>query len=216
MDKKDSFPASSFLGGARRGYHHGRLKDALLEAARALIAERGASGFTLAEAAKRIGVTAAAPYRHFTDRNAVMAELARTGFDHFGKRLASAWDGGRPDATAAFQRMGAAYLAFAREEPGLYAAMFENVGALATPESGAAADQALAVLKQACAAVLTQMGAPAEGARKLALEIWSLSHGVALLAAGGHLDPRNPGCDPAAILQGGARGLVEQAVRAAR
>jgi AcrR family transcriptional regulator len=218
MDKKDPFPASSFLGRpaepARRGYHHGRLKDALLEAARSLVAERGTAGFTLAEAAKRVGVTNAAPYRHFPDRNALMTELAQQGFQSFGQRLAQAWDHGRPNPRSAFMRMGAAYLAFAREEPGLYAAMFENVGALATPESGEAADKALAVLRQACAAVLADAGAAPEGARKLAFEIWSFSHGVAMLAAGGHLDPKHPGCDPAPVLQGGVEGLVVAAIRA--
>lgn len=213
MDKKDSFPASSFLGAARRGYHHGRLKDALVEAARSLLAERGAAGFTLAEAAKRVGVTAAAPYRHFVDRNALMAELARQGFETFGERLSSAWKGGAPRAFEALARMGTAYLAFARDEPGLYAAMFENVSVLAAPESGAAADKALAILRQAAAAVLKEAGAPEDGARKLALEIWALSHGVAMLAAGGHLAPSNPGCDPAAILTGGVDGLVSTAVR---
>lgn len=213
MDKKDLFPSNGFLGAARRGYHHGRLKDALVEAARSLLAERGAAGFTLAEAAKRVGVTAAAPYRHFPDRNALMAELARQGFESFGQRLASAWNGGRPDPVKALQTMGTAYLAFAREEPGLYAAMFENVGALATPESGAAADKALALLREAAGAVLKASGASETGARKLAFEIWSMSHGVAMLAAGGHLDPRNPGCDPAQILDGGVGSLVAMAVR---
>src|SRR5579863_8692041 len=96
-------------GLGRRGYHHGRLKDALIEAARILIAEHGPSGFTLAEAAKRVGVTGAAPYRHF------------------GDSLAGAWDEGKPDARIALRRMGRAYLAFARAEPGLYSAMFNEV-----------------------------------------------------------------------------------------
>jgi AcrR family transcriptional regulator len=213
MDKKEPFPGSSFLGAARRGYHHGRLKDALVEAGRSLLAERGSAGFTLAEAAKRVGVTAAAPYRHFPDRSALMAELARQGFVTFGQRLLAAWDEGRPTALEALRRMGHAYLAFAREEPGLYTAMFENVGALADPESGAAADKALAMLRQAAASVLMEARASNENARKLAFEIWSLSHGVAMLAAGGHLDPRNPGCDPAEILAGGVKGLVATAVR---
>ncbi|MDB5650288.1 MAG: TetR family transcriptional regulator [Hyphomicrobiales bacterium] len=213
MDKNEPFPASSFLGAARRGYHHGRLKDALVEAARSLLAERGAAGFTLAEAAKRVGVTAAAPYRHFVDRNALMAELARQGFDSFGQRLSTAWKGGQPRAFEALARMGTAYLTFAREEPGLYAAMFENVSVLAAPESGAAADKALAILRQAAAAVLKEAGGSEDGAKRLAFEIWALSHGVAMLAAGGHLDPRNPGCDPAAILNGGVDGLVSTAIR---
>ena len=118
---------------ARRGYHHGQLKEALLDAARMLVAERGAAGFTLAEAAKLVGVTGAAPYRHFADRQALMAELARRGFDMFAHRLAGAWDDGRPDPVAAFQRMGHAYIAFAREEPGLYGAMFADCRDFSAP-----------------------------------------------------------------------------------
>lgn len=208
MDQKPSF-----FGGARRGYHHGRLKDALIEAARSLMSERGPAGFTLAEAAKLVGVTAAAPYRHFSDRQALMSELALRGFELFDQRLAAAWDAGRPDPLPALQRMGHAYLAFARDEPGLYSAMFANVGALAAPAPGAAATRALEGLRWAAAAVLRTRGAAESGARKLAFEIWSLSHGIAMLTISGHLDPARDGCDPVAILEGAVLGLVEGAVR---
>lgn len=203
---------NDFCGG-RRGYHHGRLKDALIEAARSLVAERGPAGFTLSEAAKMVGVTAAAPYRHFSDRNALMSELARRGFDAFAERLEKAWDHGRPDATTAFRRMGEAYLAFAREEPGLYSAMFGNVQALNTPSSGAAADKALAMIHYACAAVLRQYGAPDAGARDLALQVWAFSHGVAQLALSGHF--QTGGADAQAIMASGAGNIVEMAVRRA-
>ena len=212
---KGPFFKSAFQSGERRGYHHGRLKDALIEAARALVAERGPAGFTLAEAAKLVGVTAAAPYRHFSDRNALMAELARRGFDLFSQRLATAWNNGQPDAASALGRMGVAYLAFAREEPGLYGAMFDNVGALAAPEAGAAADKALTLLRLACEAVLRTRGGNEADSRALALEIWSMSHGVAMLTLAGHLNPVDPGCDPAAILERGAASLVEMAARRA-
>ncbi|QYU66880.1 TetR/AcrR family transcriptional regulator [Leptolyngbya sp. 15MV] len=79
-------PASGFC---RRGYHHGNLKEALLEAARLLTAERGPHGFTLAEAARIAGVSPSAPYRHFKDKDALMGELARRGFEAFGTRQAS-------------------------------------------------------------------------------------------------------------------------------
>jgi AcrR family transcriptional regulator len=205
-------PKSPFFGGGRRGYHHGRLKDALVEAARALMSERGAAGFTLAEAAKLVGVTAAAPYRHFSDRQALMSELARRGFESFGQRLAAAWDLGRPDPLRALARMGAAYLAFARDEPGLYSAMFGNVGALAAPASGAAATKALDGLRTAAEAVLRARGAPEGAARKLAFEIWSLSHGVAMLMISGHLDPARDDCDPATLLDAATASLIEGAV----
>ena len=65
------------LDSGRRGYHHGRLKEALLEAARCLVVERGINGFSLGDAAKLVGVTAAAPYRHYPDTNALVAELGQ-------------------------------------------------------------------------------------------------------------------------------------------
>ena len=201
------------FGSERRGYHHGSLKDALLEAAGALLAQRGPAGFTLADAATLVGVPAAAPYRHFTDRTARLGELARRGFETFGDKLLAAWDEGRPDAGQALRRMGAAYLAFARAEPGLYGAMFGHVAALAAPEAGHAADRALEILHKAAVGILRQRGALEAGATQLALEIWSMSHGVAQLALAGHLDPRNAGCDPAVILESGVAGLVDLAVR---
>jgi AcrR family transcriptional regulator len=209
MDSKQNFFGG---GGGRRGYHHGRLRDALVEAARTLVTERGPAGFTLAEAAKRVGVTAAAPYRHFSDRNELMGELASRGFQLFGERLARAWDDGRPSVLDAFRRMGAAYLAFAQEEPGLYAAMFGNVQTLAAPEPGAAADAALDTLRRASVAMLRNQGAPETAARDLAFQIWAYSHGVAMLAVSGHLAV-SKGCDPAAVLQQGTTNLVEMTVR---
>jgi AcrR family transcriptional regulator len=200
----------------RRGYHHGRLKEALIEAARSLIAERGATGFTLAEAAKLAGVTAAAPYRHFSDRNALLSELARQGFDLFGQRLKGAWNDGRPDPTAAMARMGTAYLAFAREEPGLYSAMFGNVQAIVPAATGLPAQTSFSVLETAAAAVLRQRGANPAESQRLAQQIWALSHGVAMLMLAGYLVQGRCDCDPEAILEAGATSMVEMAVRQGR
>ena len=175
---------------ARRGYHHGQLKDALLDAARMLVAERGAAGFTLSEAAKLVGVTGAAPYRHFADRQALMAELARRGFDMFAHRLAGAWDGGRPDPVSALHRMGHAYMAFAREEPGLYGAMFADCRDFSAPPDPSAS-RSLTQLQTAAAAVLAHHGARRDGAAALALDIWAFTHGVAMLALAGHLGAAN-------------------------
>lgn len=202
-----------FFGRDRRAYHHGRLKEALVEAARRLVSEHGPAGFTLADAAKMAGVTAAAPYRHFSDRNALLEELTRRGFDLFGDKLRQAWAGGKPDAAAAMARMGEAYLAFAREEPGLYTAMFANVRTLNAPDAGAAATEALDLLRIAAAALLHGRGAPPGiDARPLAFEIWAMSHGVATLALAGHLDPAFEGADPAAILNRSVRAMVEAAL----
>src|SRR5260221_9057337 len=111
--------------GGRRGYHHGNLREALIEAALRLIGEKGPGGFPIAEAARAAGVSPAAPYRHFRDGQDLLADVAVRGFEHFAAALRRAWDDGRPAPGTAFERLGRAYLAFARDEPAYDAAMFE-------------------------------------------------------------------------------------------
>src|SRR6187401_2797296 len=135
---------------AERGYHHGNLKEALLQAALGLIAEKGAAGFTFADAARMAGVSAAAPYRHFRDRDELLSSIAQRGFEQFEARLTAAWDDGRPDTVTAFERVGRAYLAFSREEPAFYSAMFESgVPIDVNPLLMAASERAFAVIRAA-------------------------------------------------------------------
>src|SRR4029453_10733034 len=118
---------------AERGYHHGNLKEALLQAALDLITQKGAAGFTFADAARMAGVSPAAPYRHFRDRDELLSSIAQRGFEQFEALLTQAWDDGRPDTITAFERVGRTYLAFAREEPAFYSAMFESAVPVETP-----------------------------------------------------------------------------------
>jgi len=142
-------------GGGPRGYHHGNLKEALLRAALQLIAEKGPAGFTFAEAARWAGVSPAAPYRHFRDRDELLASVALRGFDQFAIVLERAWDEGRPQPFAALDRMGKAYLEFARTEPAYYSAMFKAGIPLATsPELRDAGERAFAVLRRAAETLL--------------------------------------------------------------
>ena len=175
-------------GRNERGYHHGNLKEALLQAALDLIAKKGASGFTFADAARIAGVSPAAPYRHFRDRDELLSSIAERGFEQFESALTEAWDDGRPDTVSAFERVGKAYLAFAREKPAFYSAMFES--GLATDVSAslqAAAERAFAVIRAAAErlAALAPLGSPRPPALMMALHIWSMSHGVASLFARG-------------------------------
>jgi AcrR family transcriptional regulator len=166
-----------------RGYHHGNLKEALLRAALELIAQKGPAGFTFAEAARWAGVSPAAPYRHFRDRDELLANIALRGFERFELALKRAWDEGRPDALAALDRLGKAYLEFARTEPAYYSAMFEAGIPLSTsPELREAGDRAFAVLRGAAEKLVAQMP-PAKRPPTLmvALHIWSMSHGIASL-----------------------------------
>jgi AcrR family transcriptional regulator len=171
-----------------RGYHHGNLKEALIQAALNLIAQKGAAGFTFADAARMAGVSPAAPYRHFRDRDELLASIAQRGFDQFESALSSAWDDGRPDTITAFERVGKAYLAFAREEPALYSAMFESgLPVDLNPALAAAGERAFAIIRAAAErlAALAPPGVPRPPAMMMALHIWSMSHGVASLFARG-------------------------------
>src|ERR1700732_2903880 len=97
-------------GFERRGYHHGNLRVALVEAALALIAEKGPAGFTIAEAARLAGVSPGAPYRHFRDAEALLAEVALRGFERFAAALAAGGNNGPPDPLRAFEAIGRAFL----------------------------------------------------------------------------------------------------------
>jgi AcrR family transcriptional regulator len=173
--------------GGRRSYHHGNLREALIEAALDLIAEKGPAGFTFAEAARHAGVSPAAPYRHFRDRDALMADVARRGFERFEQQLATAWDEGRPNLREAFERLGKAYLAFARTEPAYYSAMFESGLSIGRHRDlQEAGDRAFGVLRGACEALVAAMpAAKRPPAMMMALHIWALSHGIASLFARG-------------------------------
>jgi AcrR family transcriptional regulator len=166
-----------------RGYHHGNLKEALLRAALELIAQKGPAGFTFAEAARWAGVSPAAPYRHFRDRDELLASVALRGFQQFETVLARAWDDGRPDTFTAFDRLGKAYLQFARTEQAYYSAMFEAGIPLATsPELREAGDRAFAVLRAAAEKLCAHV--PVKGrppVLMVALHIWAMAHGIASL-----------------------------------
>lgn len=173
--------------GGERGYHHGDLREDLVRAALELIKEKGPAGFTFADAARWAGVSPAAPYRHFRDRDELIADVAKRGFDEFAESLRKAWDEGRPDTRAAFDRLGKAYLDFARKEPAYYAAMFEaGVPIGDKTELRDAADRAFGVLRSAAEQLVAKM--PAKGrppALMVALHVWAMTHGIASLFARG-------------------------------
>lgn len=166
-----------------RGYHHGNLKEALIAAAMGLIGEKGPNGFTFAEAARMAGVSPAAPYRHYRDKDELLADVATRGFLAFEAALQRAWDEGKPTPEEAFHRLGRAYLAFARDEPAFYSAMFEaGVPLDASPELRDSADRAFLALRHAAEALSARMPAGQRPpALMMALHIWSMSHGVAAL-----------------------------------
>ncbi|HET9715554.1 MAG TPA: TetR/AcrR family transcriptional regulator [Pseudolabrys sp.] len=190
-------------GHAARGYHHGNLKEALVRAALELIAEKGPAGFTFADAARWAGVSPAAPYRHFRDREALVADVARRGFEEFSVALARAWDDGRPDVMTAFDRLGKSYLSFAKREPAYYSAMFEAGLALDSDHAlREASENSFAVLRAASERLVALM--PSQNrppALMVALHVWSMTHGIASLFGRGDAARRTLPMSPEDLLE---------------
>jgi AcrR family transcriptional regulator len=188
-----------------RGYHHGNLREALIRAALELIAQKGPAGFTFAEAARWAGVSPAAPYRHFRDRDELLASVALRGFEQFETALARAWDDGRPNPFTALDRLGKAYLGFARTEQAYYSAMFEaGIPPDTSAELRDAGDRAFAVLRGAAEKLCAEM--PGQGrppALMVALHIWAMAHGVASLFGRGDAARRTLPMSPEELLEAG-------------
>ena len=174
--KKSEIPAG-------RGYHHGNLRQALLDAALTLIEAGEEEGVSLRTVAARAGVSNAAPYRHFQDREALMAAVATIGFDRLLESLRrareSAGEGEELLANAT------AYLAFAAKNIGLYRVMFtENHLAIRFDEELArSSTAAFQELQDVVGARLPATGGEGE-AKRVATAIWAGLHGTALLASG--------------------------------
>ncbi|MEM9047419.1 MAG: TetR-like C-terminal domain-containing protein [Pseudomonadota bacterium] len=188
----------------RRGYHHGNLREALVAATLPLIEDKGPQGFTLSEAAKAAGVSAAAPYRHFKGREDLLAEVARQGYHLFAERMEAAWQRYESTPLRAFEAVGRAYIEFARDNPGHYVAMFESgISVAGNAQLNDAAQRAMAVLTRAAARLSAHLPADRRPpASMVSHHIWALSHGVVTLFARGAPGRRAP-FSPEDLLESG-------------
>ena len=166
-----------------RAYHHGNLRRALLDEALATIRTEGVSGLTLREIGARLGVSRTALYRHFADKRALLAAVATEGFRMLRQQTLAAWEeGGR--GAAAFHSMGIAYVRFALANPSHYRVMF---GGFVDPEArdselAIEGEAAFRVLVDALAALQRDGIMRAEDTVVMARFVWSVVHGVAMLA----------------------------------
>ena len=188
----------------KRGYHHGNLRQALVDAALRLIEEKGPQGFTLTEAAKAAGVTPAAVYRHFEGRDDLIAEAALQGYEIFADVMEHAYAEGGPTALSRFEATGRAYLAFAEKYPGQYQAMFESgISVQRTPDLARAAERARATLERAAEELSEHIPADRRPPPSMfSAHIWAMSHGVVELYLRGAPGGRAP-FPPEALLESG-------------
>ncbi len=165
-------------------YHHGDLRSALLRAALDILAKHDVPGLTLREVARRAGVSPMAPYRHFTDKDALLAAVAEQGFRKLEQRLT---DTPHADPMADLVAQGAAYVRFACDEPALYRLMFGPFLRRFEDHAGlkAAMAAARAAFTRAIAAAVPNADEPTR--QDVALAAWSLSHGLASLLVDGRL-----------------------------
>jgi AcrR family transcriptional regulator len=164
-------------------YHHGDLKAALVEVAVDLIAERGVRGFSLAEASRRLGVTVAAPYRHFADREELLAAVAVRAFGTLGAALEAAAPSANPEARLA--ALAAAYVRFAADHRPLFDVLF---GAGLDKDRFPGVRQAAAPLAAVFAACVREIcGDDAQAAAALAGAVAATAHGHATLLLDGAL-----------------------------
>ena len=190
----------------RDAYHHGALRDALIDATEALIAERGAQGFSLREVARRSGVSPAAPAHHFGDAAGLLAAVAKLAFDQLTEALEAGNARGGDDPLERLCEQGVGYVGFALTWPGRFALMFR--ADLFTKDEAlvASAHAAYQVLEDGIRGLYAlRPGMPLVPAQQHALHAtWSMVHGFANLMLAGQFDADLP--------RGGRAALARQAV----
>lgn len=173
-----------------RGYHHGDLASALLDAAEQELATNGVEGFSLRAVAKRAGVSHAAPAHHFRDADGLLTALAARGFERFVARQAQCRQQARRDPRAQLEASGLGYVAFALENPALFRLMFGSTRPdFASEYLGRVAQAAFDDLVHHVAAVTGNANPPARDRAVLAdvSAVWALAHGLADLLVAGRL-----------------------------
>src|SRR5262249_33692320 len=160
-------------------YHHGRLRQALIETAVRTIAKHGVDALSLRELAARAGVSPGAPYHHFTNRSELLASIAEEGFARLEAQLIAARESAPDHASARLEALGLAYIRFAISSVGYFRVMFHGGSTSALPSD--AGLRAFHILRDAIVACQEAGQAPKGDATGLVLVAWSAVHGFATL-----------------------------------
>ena len=173
----------------RGRYHHGALRQSLIDATEALLAERGVEGFSLREVARRSGVSPAAPAHHFGDAQGLLTAVATLAFDGLTEALEAGNARGGSDPLARLREQGVGYVRFALRYPGRFGIMFRT-GVQRDAELDRAGRAAFQVLENGVRGLLgvapqAALSAPQHAAL---MSIWSVVHGFAHLLLAGELD----------------------------
>jgi AcrR family transcriptional regulator len=206
--------------GARAGkalrkapYHHGDLREALIDATRRLVMERGAENFTLADACRAAGVTTAAPYRHFRSKQAILEEIVSRGFDELKSEAMAVIAEKGPGTLGAIVAMGQAYVAFAVRETPLFRLMFGQDPALKNAEhvAGTGHDCFAHLIEQIT--LYCQRNRVRGDALEIALRLWTFVHGAASLQIDKDYLAMAPQLDVNCLIARATPGLLGAAAR---
>lgn len=186
-------PAAGRTAPPRDAYHHGALRDALIEASESLLAERGVEGFSLREVARRSGVSPAAPAHHFGDMAGLLAEVARHAFDGLAAALEAGNRRGGSDPVARLREQGVGYVGFALRHPGRFGLMFRS-GLRKDEPLAHSAHEAYMKLEHGVRGLLgLPPDQPLDDVQwQTLLAVWSTVHGVAHLLLAGQFDSALP------------------------
>lgn len=200
---------------ARCNYHHGDLRNALIIAAAELIERDGTLDFTMAEAAARAGVSAAAPYRHFTDKEELLRsvrELAILGLGHAAAETCSQYAEGSLEGILA---MGHTYLSYARDKHAFFSLMWEDRGDMEERREKVAEEHGgFMVLVRMVQSFCESHGNATINSLHLATQIWSMGHGIATLEANRLIDLFDRSIEPEALLDQSVRTMLAGVVGA--
>lgn len=171
-------------------YHHGDLRQTLINATLELISEKTVEGVSMREVARRVGVSHAAPYRHFADKESLLAAVAKDGFQMLHHKLEIAIQSSSTDPVQQIQDSGVAYITFALEHPSHYDLMFgayRSSSAQQNPELEYAARLVFMVFVDVIAKGQKAGVIRADDSEQLALTAWALVHGWAKLWMDGQI-----------------------------
>lgn len=174
---------------AKKGrYHHGDLKEALISAAHNLISERGVDGFTLTDASRAAGVSTAAPYRHFNDRDDLIDAVRARGFETLTQNMRRAYNLQVPGSISAIAALGKVYVQYAGEDPAMFQVMWgRRPDDNAESASSVAGNNCFAALMEAVQAFQERNGLKHVETIDIAVPLWTMVHGTASLMMQGGL-----------------------------
>ena len=192
-----------------RSYHHGDLRNALIVAAAELIEESGSLGFTMADAARRAGVSNAAPYRHFRDKEALLDAVAQLGFLGLAESSRRVRDAQAAGSIEALIALGQNYVAFVTEKAAFYDLMWGDIGKRAF-DADAFDRKAVGffLLVDAVRAFFTAEGLPDVDMLDVSIKLWALVHGFSAITMSGKLPHFHPDADVPAMLDAATRSFM--------